>query len=78
MKIKKIKDIDNIKLKVSHLELMVIKKVLENSELTLFGVDDFNDMVFDKDEISTSSEIRDINRKLQKEINKKLKDIHPY
>jgi len=78
MRIKKIKDIDNIKLSISHLELMVIKKALENSELTLFNVNDFNDIVFDKDEVERGSDIRKINRKIQKEISKKTKKIYPY
>lgn len=78
MKIKKIKDIDNIHIKLSHLELMVLKKALQNSELTLFDVDKFNEIVFDKDEIKRSSDIRDINKEMQKEISKKIKDIYPY
>lgn len=78
MKIKKIKNIDKIQVKLSHLELMVIKKALQNSEKTIFDINEFNNEVFDKDEVKKGSDIKKINKKIQKQINKKTKKVYPY
>lgn len=78
MKIKNIKNIDKIKITVTHLELMVILKALKNSELTLFNLEDFNDINFDKDELKSGSDIREINKEIQLAITKGLKNIDPY
>jgi len=78
MKIKKVKNIDKIKIQLSHLELIIIKKALKNSQLTLFDLDLFNNEVFDKDEVKSGSDIRDINLNIQNKINKSLKNIIPF
>jgi phenolic acid decarboxylase len=78
MKIKKIKDIDNIKIKLSHLELIVIKKALETSETKNYNINKFNDLVFDKDEIKSNEDVIELNKNMQLEISNKLKNILPY
>ena len=73
----KIKDeMDDIRLKVSYKELMIIKLALKNYNFEEVSKEDFNFINFDKDEIDNESELITLADELTEKIDKKTKNIH--
>ena len=78
MKIKIKDEMDDIRLKVSHQELVILREALENFYSKEKDVEDINSKLFDKDEFKDEKELEIKIWKMFIKISKKLENIHQY
>jgi len=78
MKIKKIKDLEKIKIKLSHRELMFIQAALRIVNKNDLISTDINFNLFDDNEIETTEEIREILNKILNTIETRLDNDQCY
>ena len=78
MEIKVKDEMDDIRLKVSHKELVIIKEALELFYSSKKDVKTLNNKLFDKDEFKNERKIEIKIWRMFVKIHKKLENIHPY
>jgi len=78
MKIKIKDEMNDIRIKLSHKELVILKEALYSYNILNDDIKDLNVQLFDKDEMRDSTDVERVVFKMYSKIQNKLLEINPF